>query len=200
MQSSHFLLYFFIYDPVVGNRTFPSSYHRSTRSFSYFYPSQYLFHSAGVAACFSLCSRPLSRIPRIRAPLLSQAEPSLMVQEKQNATFGIACFFFFFFFWTHKILYSGSPRIRAPLPAFAGGTFVNGPRKTNATFGVACFSFGLIKSYTQVPRAFALHCLLSQAEPSMVQEKQMPPSVSLVFLLDSLYLKSVSTPQIVSIY
>ena len=44
------------------------------------------------------------------------------------------------------ILYSGSPRIRTPLPAFAGGTFVNGPRKTNATFGVACFSFGLIIS------------------------------------------------------
>ena len=44
----------------------------------------------------------------------------------------------------HYILYSGSPRIRALLPAFAGGTFVNGPRKTNTTFGVACFSFGLI--------------------------------------------------------
>ena len=41
---------------------------------------------------------------------------------------------------------------------------------------------------TQVPRAVALHCLLSQAEPSlMAQEKQMPPSVSLVFLLGSLY-------------
>ena len=39
-----------------------------------------------------------------------------------------------------------SPHLRALLPAFAGGTFVNGPRKTNATFGVACFSFGLIIS------------------------------------------------------
>ena len=93
-----------------------------------------------------------------------------------------------FFFWAHYILYSGSPRCRALLPAYAGGTFVNGPRKTNAIFGVACFSFGLIISYTQVPRAFALYCLLTQAEPSlMVQEKQMPPSVSLVFLLDSLF-------------
>jgi len=93
-----------------------------------------------------------------------------------------------FFFWTHYILYSRIPRIRALLPAFAGDSFVNGPRKTNATFGVACFSFGLITSYTHESRAFALYCLLSQAIRSlMVQEKQMPPSVSLVFLLDSLY-------------
>mgnify|MGYP006919227286 CR=1 FL=1 len=50
------------------------------------------------------------------------------------------------------------------------------------------FSFGLIISYTQVPRAVAFYCLLTQAEPSLlVQEKQMPPSVSLVFLLDSLF-------------
>ena len=76
---------------------------------------------------------------------------------------------------------------RALLPAFTGGILVNNPRKTNVCCAAACFSFGLIISYTQVPRAFALYCLLSQTEPSlMVQEKQMPPSVSLVFLLDSL--------------
>ena len=45
----------------------------------------------------------------------------------------------------HYILYSRIPRIRAPLPAYAGDSFVNGPKK------------------------------------------QMPPLVSLVFLLDSLY-------------
>jgi hypothetical protein len=54
-----------------------------------------------------------------------------------------------FFFWAHYILYSGSPRIRTLLPAYAGGTFVICPRKTNATFGVACFSFGLIISHTK---------------------------------------------------
>jgi len=75
-----------------------------------------------------------------------------------------------------------SPHLRALLPAFAGGIFVNGPRKTNATFGVACFSFGLIISYTQVPRADALHCLLSQAEPSLMAcEKQMSAAQPLVF-------------------
>ena len=74
------------------------------------------------------------------------------------------------------------PRIRAPLPAYAGGTFVNGPRKTNATFGVACFSFGLIISYTQVPRADALHCLLTQAIRSLMAcEKQMSAAQPLVF-------------------
>ena len=42
--------------------------------------------------------------------------------------------------------------------------------------------------YTQVPRTDVLYCLHTQAIRSlMVQEKQMPPSVSLVFLLDSLY-------------
>ena len=44
--------------------------------------------------------------------------------------------------------------------------------------------------YTQVPRTDVLYCLHTQAGSSlMVQEKQMPPSVSLVFPLDSLYLK-----------
>ena len=34
-------------------------------------------------------------------------------------------------------------------------------------------------------RAIALYCLLTQTEPSLiVQEKQMPPLVALVFLLD----------------
>ncbi len=56
------------------------------------------------------------------------------------------------------LYYSQAPRCRAPLPAIAGGLFVNGPRKINgratgasstclattATCGVACFSFGLI--------------------------------------------------------
>ena len=42
--------------------------------------------------------------------------------------------------------------------------------------------------YTQVPRTDVLYCLHTQAGSSlMVQEKQMPPSVSLVFLLDPLY-------------
>ena len=37
--------------------------------------------------------------------------------------------------------------------------------------------------FTHVPRAHALYCLLTQAGPSLMgQEKQMPPSVSLVFL------------------
>ena len=45
-----------------------------------------------------------------------------------------------------------SPHLRALLPAFAGGIFVNGPRKTNATFGVACFSFGPIIPYTKVTK------------------------------------------------
>ena len=142
MQSSHFLLYFFIYDPVVGNRTFPAHTTDQPDRSHIFIPLNIFF---------ILLAQPL-------------VFPCVLV-------------------------HSRIPRIRALLPAFAGGTFVNGPRKTNATFGIACFSFGLIKSYTQVPRAFALHCLLSQAEPSlMVQEKQMPPSVSLVFLLDSLHL------------
>ena len=44
--------------------------------------------------------------------------------------------------------------------------------------------------FTHVPRAHALYCLLTQAGPSLMgQEKQMPPSVSLVFLLDPLYHK-----------
>ena len=43
---------------------------------------------------------------------------------------------------------SDSPRSRALLPADAGGTFVNGLRKTNAAYGVACFSFGPIIYYT----------------------------------------------------
>ena len=34
---------------------------------------------------------------------------------------------------------SRTPRWRAPLPADAGGSFVNDPRKTNATCGGACF-------------------------------------------------------------
>jgi hypothetical protein len=70
----------------------------------------------------------------------------------------------------------------APLPANAGGTFVNGPRKTNATFGVACFSFGLIVSQTHESRAFALYCLLAQAIRSLMAcEKQMSAAQPLVF-------------------
>ena len=46
---------------------------------------------------------------------------------------------------------------------------------------------GLFVFYSRPPR-FALYCLLPQAGSSlMVQEKQMPPAVPLVFLLDSLY-------------
>ena len=45
----------------------------------------------------------------------------------------------FVFFLNSRILH-----LRARLPAYAGDSFVNGPRKTNATFGVACFSFGRI--------------------------------------------------------
>ena len=91
------------------------------------------------------------------------------------------------------------PRIRAPLPAYAGDSFVNGLWKTNVCWRSRLFFPALIISYTQVPRADALYCLLSQAEPSlMVQEKQMPPSVSFVFLLDSLYHKGdvLDTPLI----
>ena len=88
----------------------------------------------------------------------------------------------------HYILYSRIPRIRALLPANAGETFVNGPRKTNATFGVACFSFGLIISYTQVPRADALHCLLTQAIRSLMAcEKQMSADAAACFSLRSLH-------------
>ena len=74
------------------------------------------------------------------------------------------------------------PRSCTLLPADAGGTFVNGPRKTNATFGVACFSFGLIISYTHESRADALHCLLTQAIRSLMAcEKQMSAAQPLVF-------------------
>ena len=39
-----------------------------------------------------------------------------------------------------------------------------------------------IHLYTQVPRADALYCLHSQAEPSLMAcEKQMPPLAALVF-------------------
>ena len=87
-----------------------------------------------------------------------------------------------FFPWAHYILYSRIPRIRALLPAFAGDSFVNGPRKTNATFGVACFSFGLIISQTHESRAFALYCLLAQAIRSLMAcEKQMSAAQPLVF-------------------
>ena len=40
----------------------------------------------------------------------------------------------------HYILNSRPPRIRAPLPADAGGSFVNDPRKTNVCCAAACFS------------------------------------------------------------
>ena len=60
-----------------------------------------------------------------------------------------------------RLYYSRAPRCRALLPAIAGGSFVNGPRKisgratgasstclaTTATCGVACFSFGLIQLF-----------------------------------------------------
>ena len=78
--------------------------------------------------------------------------------------------------------------LRAPLPAYAGGSFVNGLRKTNVCFAAACFSFGLIYLFTHDPRANALYCLLTQAGRSlMAQEKQMSASQPLVFLLGSLY-------------
>ena len=113
------------------------------------------------------------RFPALCALLsASQTESSLMVQEKQMPAFAAACY----------ILNSGSPRWRALLPAHAGGTLVNGPRKTNATFGVACFSFGLIISYTHESRADALHCLLTQAIRSLMAcEKQMSAAQPLVF-------------------
>ena len=104
-----------------------------------------------------------------------------------------------FFPWAHYILYSRIPRIRALLPAFAGDSFVNGPRKTNATFGVACFSFGLIISYTHESRADALHCLLTQAIRSLMAcEKQMSADAAACFSLRSLYHKGdvLDTPLI----
>lgn len=47
--------------------------------------------------------------------------------------------------------------------------------------------FRLINFADSQTRAYALHCLLTQAVRSLIaQEKQMPPMVSLVFLLDLL--------------
>ena len=49
----------------------------------------------------------------------------------------------------------------ALLPAIAGGSFVNGPRKTNATCGVACFSSGTITYLILLPTSLRLPgCLL----------------------------------------
>ena len=94
---------------------------------------------------------------------------------------------------------SGSPRWRAPLPAYAGGTFVNGPRKTNVCWRSRLFFPALITSYTHESRAFALHCLLTQAIRSLMAcEKQMSADAAACFSLRSLYHKGdvLDTPLI----
>ena len=63
-----------------------------------------------------------------------------------------------------------APRYRAPLPADAGGPFVNGAEKANGRPTLGRPSL-VLHSW---PRAGALHCLLAQAGHSlMAQKKQM---------------------------
>ena len=72
-----------------------------------------------------------TQVPRATALycLLTQAGPSLMVQEKQMPPTA-----------SQTTADSDSPRSRALLPADAGGIFVNGLRKTNVCCAAACFS------------------------------------------------------------
>ena len=62
-----------------------------------------------------------------------------------------------------------APRYRAPLPADAGGPFVNGREKANGrpTLGRPIAGASLMP-----PRAIALHCLLTQAGHSLMAEKK----------------------------